>query len=97
MTIPTAIQTGYLAGMTADFAPDEFGMSTYAADYTLGFIMGYSESQSIQMASPDVAVWTAAELAYRYKVSVRDLLSHMGLDREQTQHFHDAYEEEREN
>lgn len=97
MTIPTAIQTGYLAGMAADFAPDAFDMSTYAADYTLGFIIGYSESQSIQMASPDVAVWTAAELAYRYHVSVRELLKHIGFDPEQTRRFHDAYEEESEN
>lgn len=97
MTIPTALEMGYLAGKAADFAPGAFEMSPYTADYTLGFIMGYSESQSIQMASPDVAVWTAAELAYRYNVSVRDLLQHMGFDREQTQRFHDAYEEEREN
>ncbi|ADP20055.1 MULTISPECIES: DUF2623 family protein [Achromobacter] len=97
MAIPSAIETGYRAGMAADLEPDAFEMSSYAAEYTLGFIMGYSESLSIQMANPDVAVWTAAELAYRYNVSVRDLLSHMGFDREQTQRFHDAYEEERGN
>lgn len=93
----SALESGYRAGMAADFAPDAFEMSSFAAEYTLGFITGFSESQSIQMANPDVAVWTAAELAYRYNASVRDLLPHMGFDREQTQRFLEAYEDEREN
>ncbi|WP_063589258.1 DUF2623 family protein [Achromobacter ruhlandii] len=96
MASRSALELGYLAGMAADFAPDGFEMSSCAPEYRLGFIMGYSESQSIQMANPDVAVWTAAELAYRYNASVRDLLAHIGFDREQTQRFREAYEDERE-
>ncbi|MPS81653.1 MAG: DUF2623 family protein [Achromobacter sp.] len=96
MSNPNLLKTGYENGLAADIAPDAFEMSSYAERYTLGFIAGFSESQSIQMANPDVAVWTAAELAYRYNVSVSALLQQLGFDGEQTQRFHEAYDNERE-
>src|SRR3546814_20350097 len=96
MSNPNLLKTGYENGLAADIAPDAFEMSSYAERYTLGFIAGFRESQSIQMANPDVAVWTAAEMAYRYHVPVSALLQQLGFDGRQHQGFHEATTNERE-
>lgn len=94
MKNPTPFEAGFVAGQTETIPPSAFKMSNRSREYALGFIVGHSESESIQMASPDVAVWTAAELARRYNASPDELLPHMGFDREQTERFYEAYEDE---
>lgn len=89
-------ELGYKDGKNAKFAPDAFDMSTYEDDYKIGFIVGFSEMESFRQAMPDGFVWSAAELAYRYGVSVRNLLQRLDLDEEDTRRFHEAYENERE-
>jgi hypothetical protein len=66
-------QAGYTDGLNADQPLDAFEMSQNADDYALGYVVGYSEAESVRQASPMVWAWQAGELGRLYHVPLQRL------------------------
>lgn len=87
----TPFEAGYVAGLTDAKPMDDFNISMLDGDFVVGYIMGFSESDSIRAASPYVAAWTAAELGVRYNVSLKTLIADLGFDAELVAELRESY------
>jgi len=61
-----------------------FEMSVQSLDFTIGYIIGYSRSESIRSASHHIEASTAGELGFLYKLPFETL----------RQHYKDTFDEE---
>ena len=92
----SAYCAGVESGRTAYVTLSDFEMSSFSREFTIGYIVGHSNVQSLRFACPDVAALTAGELGYRYGVSTDELLPALGFDEELTQVLLETYENEHE-
>lgn len=95
MTEESQYTQGRMDGLNARSYPNSYGMSKNDEAYVIGFIVGYSESESARQASPEGFFWMAAELVVLYHVSETRFVELAQLNREDSEAFEKALRDEK--
>lgn len=73
---PNPFEAGYNMGINADSSLSAFDISTYVLEFQIGYVIGYSFSESVRQASPRACAVIAADLGREYRIPYDHLIKY---------------------